>query len=283
MKIIQKNDYLIKITLIYFLIFISSQRVFAQQDSLNFTNNKWFSENCTVQKLFDQESNTSYYVLRIKNKDANGQVNKLHMGLADSSNGDTGTDFSRNKGTEVAINGSMGLKNLPDGKRQPVGIQIIDGVIKQELPTKTYTLGIKKDNQLVAYRPGTSASDILKDGSHTALTAFAPLIIDHQDAPDDIYKVTNNLIVKHPRQVIGQFENNDLLFFSCGGRGFDGDGMTAKEMMRILKGLGVKFAFNLDGGGSTSTMIKTRNINKKIDENGTIERPRPNFLYIRKN
>lgn len=49
--------------------------------------------------------------------------------------------------------------------------------------------------------------------------------------------------------------NLDILILSCGGRGFDGDGMTAKEMMKILKRLNVKFAFNLDGGGSVSTVI----------------------------
>lgn len=80
--------------------------------------------------------------------------------------------------------------------------------------------------------------------------------------------------------MIAQFDNLDLLIFSCGGRGFDGDGMTAKEMMKILKDLGVKFAFNLDGGGSTSTVIKDQLITKRIDNNGTRERLRPNFLYV---
>lgn len=255
----------------------------AQDDTNKLAGNSWFVSNCEFTKKFDQESNTTYYLTRIKHTDTEGKLIKLHMEISDKQNGETVRDFAIRKKSEVAINGSMGLKNLPENTKKPVGKQIVDGVIKQELSTRSYTLGIKSDNELVSYAPGTSADKILKDGSTTALTAFVPLILDHEYAPNEIFKVAGNLVVKHPRQVIAQFDNKDILFLSCGGRGFDGDGMTATDLMRILKGLGVRFAFNLDGGGSTSTIIGDQNINKKIDGNGTIERLRPNFLYVVEN
>ncbi len=61
----------------------------------------------------------------------------------------------------------------------------------------------------------------------------------------DMYK--NNARNKHTRQVIAQFANKDILFLSTGGRGYDGEGMTNKDLMRILKTLNVRFAINLDG------------------------------------
>ena len=255
----------------------------AQDDTGKLTGNSWFVANCEFTKRFDQESNTTYYLTRIKHTDTDGKLIKLHMEISDKKDGETVRNFAIRKKSEVAINASMGLKNLPGNTKQPVGIQIIDGVIKQDLPTRSYTLGIKNNNELVSYGPGTSAEQILKDGSATALTAFVPLILNHEYAPDKIFKVAGNLVVKHPRQVIAQFDNKDILFMSCGGRGFDGDGMTAKDLMRILKDLDVRFAFNLDGGGSTSTIIGDQNINKMIDENGSVERMRPNFLYVVKN
>ncbi|NGF56358.1 phosphodiester glycosidase family protein [Parapedobacter sp. SGR-10] len=239
-----------------------------------------FAKYLTLSKAHDQASNTTYYLTRIKHKDDNGHIIRLHTQFANRAEGETARAFAIRNETAVTINGSQGLDNLPDNQRQPTGIQIIDGEIIQDLNTTAYTLGIKDNNELLAYAPGTTAQDILNDGTNTALTAFYPLIENHEWVSDEVLAIRGNSAVKHPRQVIAQFDNLDLLIFSCGGRGFDGDGMTAKEMMRILKELGVRFAFNLDGGGSTSTVIKDQLITKKIDNNGTRERLRPNFLYV---
>ncbi len=242
---------------------------------------KWaFAEYLTISKEYDAASNTTYYLTRIKHKDKNSNIIKLRTQFSNRSEGETTRTFAIRNKTAVAINASQGLDDLPDNARQPAGIQIINGEIIQDLNTTAYTLGIKDNNELLAYAPGTKAQDILNDGTKTALTAFAPLIENYEWVSDEVLAVRGNLAVKHPRQVIAQFGNLDLLIFSCGGRGFDGDGMTAKEMMKVLKALGVKFAFNLDGGGSTSTVIKDQLITKRIDGNGKVERLRPNFLYV---
>ncbi len=250
-------------------------------DSIPEDKSEWaFAKYLTLSKAHDQESNTTYYLTRIKHKDDNGHIIKLRTQFANRAEGETARTFAIRNGTAVTINASQGLDDLPDNQRQPTGIQIIDGEIIQDLNTTAYTLGIKDNNELLVYEPGTTAQDILDDGINTALTAFYPLIENHEWVSDDVLAIRGNSAVKHPRQVIAQFDNMDLLIFSCGGRGYDGEGMTAKEMMKILKDLGVKFAFNLDGGGSTSTVIKDKLITKKIDNNGTRERLRPNFLYV---
>lgn len=239
-----------------------------------------FAEYVTVTKEYDQASNTTYYLTRIKHKDKKGNIIKLRTEFANQPGGEATRNFAIRKNTAVAINASQGLANLPENVRQPTGIQIINGEIIQDLNSTAYTLGIKDNNELLAYTPGKKAQDILNDGTKNALTAFVPLIENHEMVSDDVLKLRGNLAVKHPRQVIAQYDNLDLLIFSCGGRGFDGDGMTAKEMMKILKALNVKFAFNLDGGGSVSTVIKDKLITKKIDGNGKLDRLRPNFLYV---
>lgn len=232
-------------------------------------------------KEYDEESKTTYYLTRIKHTDKDGKLIKLRLALANKPEGETATQFASRMNTAVTFNASMGLKNPPPGTRQSVGIQIIDGEIVQELSTNAYTLGIKDNNELVSYPPGTKAKDILADGSKNALTAFIPLIQDHKEISEDLFKVAGNLILRHPRQAIAQFDNGNILIFSTGGRGIDGEGMTASDMIRIFKRLNVKFAFNLDGGGSVSTVIGDHLITKKIDGNGTKDRPRPNFLYVK--
>jgi exopolysaccharide biosynthesis protein len=234
-----------------------------------------------VTRHLDPESNTHYFLTRIRHRDAAGNIIKLRHAHAIKREGETVRAFAQRLNTALAFNASMGYQNLPPGVRQPVAIQIVDGVVLQDLPTgKRYTLGIRDDNELVAYPPGTKAQDIVKDGVKDALTAFIPLIENHARVSSDVLKLVGNSADRHPRQVIAQFDNRDILFLSCGGRGFDGDGMKADDLIRILERLGVRFAFNLDGGGSTSTVVGSRAITKKIDSRGTEERPRPNFLYI---
>jgi len=235
---------------------------------------------CDISRHFDKESNTYYFLTRIFHKDKNGKLIKLRLALSDKPEGEAVRNFAIRKNTTLAFNASMGLKKLPPGIRQAVGIQIVDGVIVQDRTTRCYTLGIRDNNELLAYKPGQRAQFILDDGVKTALTGFIPLIEDHQPVSEELFKIAGNSIAKNPRQVIAQFDNLDILFLSCGGRGYDGQGMTAKDLIRVLNALDVRFAFNLDGGGSVSTVVGDRLIVRKIDGHGTLERLRPNFLYI---
>lgn len=83
--------------------------------------------------------------------------------------------------------------------------------------------------------------------------------------------------------MIAQYPNGDLLIFSCGGRGYGGEGMYASDVIRILSNLNVEFAFMLDGGGSVTTVLNGERITPMIDNYGTEERPRPSWLYIENN
>jgi len=235
----------------------------------------WCDSLYTVTTLYDSASATTYQLTEIKA--ANIQ---LKMAIANQVEGETGTEFVKRMGCCIAFNGSMGIKNLPNGVRQPVGIQIVDGKIIQDLRTKRYTLGIKENNQLVCYPPEYTAADILKDGTDFALTAFTPLIQNHRPVSMEILKTVPNQLLKHPRQAIAQYDNGNILVLSCGGRGFGGEGMTTLDLIRIFSELDVRFAFNLDGGGSTTTILNGKRITPLIDNKGTVERPRPNWLYV---
>ncbi|OJU26797.1 MAG: hypothetical protein BGN92_07200 [Sphingobacteriales bacterium 41-5] len=231
----------------------------------------------TITKLFDTVSETSYFLTEINSNKTN-----LQMALAGKIAGETGTEFAKRMDCCIAFNASLGINNPPPGERHPIGIQIVDGVIIQDnINSRRYTLGIKPENVLVAYPPYETASNILNDGANYALTAFTPLIEKHKAVSQSVLNTVGNYKVKHPRQVIAQYDNGNILVLSCGGRGYDGKGMTAADVIRILSALDVRFAFMLDGGGSVTTMVKGKRITPMIDEHGTIERPRPNWLYIR--
>jgi exopolysaccharide biosynthesis protein len=239
-----------------------------------------------VKKYWDKESETSYFLTRIKHKDENGELLQLKLEAAVVDSGETIHQFATRLGKPIiATNASTVLSNKAPWPKVSTGILIVNGKILSERNTRFYTLGIKNNNGLVAYPPGTTAREIIKDGARNAITAFTPIIRDYQTVPDSIIGLEPHQLEKHPRQVIVQLRNKDLMYLSCGGRGFDGAGMTISDVERILRELkeDVKFAYNLDGGGSTTTVIYGNQITKKIDKNGTENRTRANCLYIEAN
>jgi hypothetical protein len=71
------------------------------------------------------------------------------------------------------------------------------------------------------------------------------------------------------RQIIGQWGCGDYAIITCEGRSnHNSDGWTIAEAQQICIKHGLKFAYNLDGGGSTETMLGKKHINT-IYENET--------------
>lgn len=250
-------------------------------DSILFKNDKFM-----VSKHFDKPSQTWYYLTRIHHKDKSGKIIKLKLTLTNPNEpmGETASKFAARTDYTLVFNASQSqivTTYSGEKRRIPKRIQIVHGNILSGKPNPFYTLGIKENNELVVYPPGTTGKDILNDGINNALTAFAPLIENHQSVIAKVNHLAGTLRRKDPRQVIAQMDNLDILFLTCGGRGNGGAGMTPEDVIRILGKLDVKLAYNLDGGGSVSTVVNGEFINWKMDGHGTKERPRSNFLYVK--
>jgi len=243
-------------------------------------------EYITVMRNWDKQSATYYYLSRIKHKDNEGRLLELKLDSSIYDMGEAVVDFAHRKGKPIiAFNASTGLIIGNNEYRKSPGILIIDGKIIRQKEYANYAIGIKANNELVSYPKGTTPQEMIDDGVRNGFSVFTPFILNDEPVSFSILAMVPNQIKKHPRQVIAQFQNNDILVFSCGGRGIDGEGMTANDVIRILLGLEdkIRFAHNLDGGGSVTTVIYGNQITKKIDGNGTLNRIRPTFLYIEKN
>ncbi len=162
------------------------------------------------------------------------------------------------------------------------GVQIQNGNILQNINnTTSYILGIKEDNTLIAYPANTSASTILEDGCINAITGFFPLIENGEAVDSSIYNVIGNPQEAHPRNVIAQMPNKDLIFLTCEGETQVNAGMTYADLIRILSTKGVMFAYCLDGGGSAQSLVRGVMLNNPIDNSGKTERKVANFLYVK--
>jgi exopolysaccharide biosynthesis protein len=123
----------------------------------------------------------------------------------------------------------------------------IDGGDKRE---ELYILGINERGNLKIYEPNCTGQDMLDDDCVDAVMGFVPLIINHQEATQVDEICPYGSYDKHPRQVIGQYDNHDYFVLTVLQ-----PGMTFEELRKLLHKLNVKIAYNLDGGSSTQTVF----------------------------
>jgi len=72
-----------------------------------------------------------------------------------------------------------------------------------------------------------------------------------------------------PRTAVGvTSSSNRLIFLTADGRQKSSVGMTLWELASLLKEIGVREAINLDGGGSTTMLVKGRVVNHPSDRTG---------------
>ncbi|MEK8126923.1 phosphodiester glycosidase family protein [Paenibacillus filicis] len=83
-----------------------------------------------------------------------------------------------------------------------------------------------------------------------------------------------------PRTVVGSFKNDQLLFIVTDGYDERGNsGATLAELQDKLAALGIKDAYNLDGGGSSSLIFDGQVINRPSD--GRLRTLATNFLFFK--
>ena len=66
---------------------------------------------------------------------------------------------------------------------------------------------------------------------------------------------------RHPRTGVGVTNSGQIFFVTVDGRQTDSEGMTILQFAKLFKKLGAKRALNLDGGGSTTMVVKDEIVN----------------------
>lgn len=235
---------------------------------------------------------TTYYITHIPHLDSYGNMIKLKRGIQGNDPNKpehiTPSQFARKTKATFVSNASTGSgTQLKLHGQQIYNGQILDSIKGDEYDplNDRWTLAIGDDNSLTSFPPDVQASEIRSQGYNNTVSGFGPIISDGKIiVKDDDY--STNTIVSHPRQVIAQLPNKDLIFFSCDGRENNTHtmiekGMTLQEVAEtLLDHYDIEFAYNMDGGGSTSSVVRSHKLNRSMDESKTEERKVLDFLYI---
>lgn len=136
-------------------------------------------------------------------------------------------------------------------------------------------LEVRKNGTLFIGDGRRTTDDMLKQGVlHTF--DFGPELLINGKVPsfkDQDWFTT----VRAPRTAIGQRKPYEYIIITVDGRSSESSGMTFAELVKVFQSKGVKWAYNLDGGGSTTLYYLDNILNHPSDGE---ERPISDILYF---
>lgn len=166
-----------------------------------------------------------------------------------------------------------------------LGVNIDNGVIKNNRVDGWYTCGITKNNTLKFFKKNVTADTIKSQGINNAFSMMMPLVIDGAVVDEHWYNEHNSNhfnVDKHPRTVFGEDNKGNWFFMTVHGRTKGQKGVTYKELANILiNKYKLTNACATDGGGSSEIIINHSKVNWNIENYGMDRRPLPHFLIFR--
>lgn len=240
-----------------------------------------FCNNIDIDYEYDSVTNANYTIIRIYKERLDGTKQYPFVYApngADACEKST-YEISHEDGWLLAIN--SGIFNTKTHKAD--GMLIQNSIVLNNAPTETHpqcrplTIDSNGDLSEVAY--DADANELVNSGVVSAVCGFMAIVKDYKAVSSSNWNSVAHYTQNAQRQIIGQFGNGDYAIITCEGRNTDNsDGWTIEEAQNICIKHGLKFAYNLDGGGSTETMLGQKHFNH-IYENST-GRKVPTFIVF---
>lgn len=245
-----------------------------QQEAVS-TGTTYSDDNIQITLTEYRENDTTVYVADV----ALSSPEYLQTAFAQSSYGRNVTEktseMAQDAGAILAINGDY-------YGAQKKGYVIRDGVLYRDTA--------KTDQQdLVIYEDGTmkiisedevTAEELLEEGTKEVLSFGPALITDGEIAVTESDEV-GKAMASNPRTAIGMIDDLHYVFVVSDGRTEESEGLSLLELAQFMDSLGVKTAYNLDGGGSSTMYFNGEVINQPTTNGKSIqERSVSDIVYI---
>lgn len=246
----------------------------------NYAGNKIlndFADDMTFESAYDATSHTYYTVLRIAKQRRDGTM-QFPFARVPGGTQKTAYELEQSEPWELIINAGL---DMTEGLYIENGIVIRDTAADVHVGLMPLTIDSNGDLGYEDADTTGKGASYVANGIVSAVCGFFPIIENYEDYsyPTDIYNTDTERWQHAQRQIIGQYGNGDYCIITSEGRNFHNSvGLTMTDAQRVCKGLGLKFAYNLDGGGSTELMIKRKMVNLVYE--GTTGRVRDSFIVF---
>lgn len=187
------------------------------------------------------------------------------------------SETAKNNNAILAVNGDYYGANS-------TGYVIRNGVVYRDTVREDSSngdLAIYKDGSFkIIYEDQISADQLVKDGV-VNLLAFGPALVENGEIAVGTNEEVGQAMISNPRTAIGIIDENHYIIVVSDGRTSESKGLSLYQMAEVMKSYGVKTAYNLDGGGSSTLYFNGQVINKPTTGGNKIsERAVSDIVYI---
>ena len=232
-------------------------------------------ENICIAMTTYREYDTDIYVAEVWLSSAQ----YLKTAFAENSYGKNVTaktsEIASDSGAILAINGDY------YGARES-GYVIRNGVVYRDYgSSSTDILCIYADGSFAITNSAEASAQALVDSGVWQAFSFGPGLVEDGEVTVDPNTEVGKAMASNPRTAIGQISELHYVFVVSDGRTNQSEGLSLYELATFLQRLGVKTAYNLDGGGSSTMYFNGRVINNPTTNGRTIsERSVSDIVYI---
>ena len=195
-----------------------------------------------------------------------------------------GTNVTSKTSVTAAENNAILAVNGDYYGANSLGYVIRNGVVYRDSVREDASngdLAIYKDGSFkIIYENQISADQLVQDGV-VNLLAFGPSLVENGEISVGINTEVGQAMASNPRTAIGIIDENHYIIVVSDGRTSESKGLSLYQMAKVMKSYGVKTAYNLDGGGSSTLYFNGQVINKPTTGGSKIsERAVSDIVYI---
>ena len=185
----------------------------------------------------------------------------------------TTSSIAQSNGAVLAINGDY--YGVQEG-----GYVIRNGVVYRGTAKGCDVLCIYADGtmEVVSDRDYT-ADELVAKGVWQAFT-FGPALVEDGSVTVGVNTEVGKAMASNPRTAIGLIDANHFVFVVSDGRTSESAGLSLYELATFMQSLGVKTAYNLDGGGSSTMYFNGAVVNNPTTGGRIKERGVSDIVYI---
>ena len=163
---------------------------------------------------------------------------------------------------------------------QESGYVIRNGIVYRDTAKGSDVLCIYANGtmEVVSDRDYT-ADELVSMGVWQAFT-FGPTLVEDSAVTVGENDEVGKAMASNPRTAIGMIDANHFVFVVSDGRTSESEGLSLYELATFMQSLGVKTAYNLDGGGSSTMYFNGSVVNNPTSGHSIKERGVSDIVYI---
>ena len=161
------------------------------------------------------------------------------------------------------------------------GYVLRNGVLYRDAASSgTDALVVYGDGTMAAANQDNVSAQTLKDSGAWQILSFGPVLVDGGQIAVAANEEVGQSKSSNPRTAIGMVDPLHYVIVVSDGRTGDNEGLSLYELAQVLIDNGATFAYNLDGGGSTTLYFNGEVINNPTSGNIGGERSVSDIVYF---